>query len=162
MEAVYGGFWRRLVAYVIDITIVSLVQGAVSWIMYHQDWYAISIWPYLVPAIVAWLYFALGESSTWQATIGKRMLGVHVADENGNSISFLRASVRWICKIFSGLLLGIGYLMILFSVRKRGLHDVLAGTLVLRSHSRPAARFVHVPATLPGEDYWDGSQWVKR
>jgi uncharacterized RDD family membrane protein YckC len=147
---------------VIDISILTVFQGVVSWIMYQQDWYAASIWPYLVPAIVAWLYFALGESSTWQATLGKRMLGVHVADEHGNPISFVRASVRWVCKIFSGLFLCIGYLMILFSPRKRALHDVLAGTLVLRSHSRPAARLVHIPATLPGEDYWDGTQWVKR
>jgi len=82
--------------------------------------------------ILTWLYYTLSESSGSQATLGKKALGLVVTDEAGHRISFGRANGRYFGKIISGLLLCIGYLMAAFTDRKQALHDIMAGTLVLK------------------------------
>ena len=85
----------------------------------------------VVSFFFTWLYFALQESGAHQATIGKRMMGLRVFDMNGQRISFGRASGRYFAKILSALILLIGFVMIAFTARKQGLHDMIAGTVVL-------------------------------
>jgi uncharacterized RDD family membrane protein YckC len=80
----------------------------------------------------SWLYEALMESSSYQATLGKMIFGMKVTDLSGNRISFGRATGRHFAKWISGMILGIGYIMVGFTERKQGLHDLLAGTLVRR------------------------------
>jgi uncharacterized RDD family membrane protein YckC len=111
---------------------------------------------------LAWAYFALMESSPLQATLGKLALGIYVTDKNGDPITFARASVRYWFKLVSTGTLMIGWLMAAFTPRKRSLHDVLAGTLVLKK----ATLFVtpidsDLAAPMQGE-HWDGAQWVSR
>jgi uncharacterized RDD family membrane protein YckC len=81
----------------------------------------------------SWLYSALMESSSWQATLGKRALGLRVTDEHGERMSFAHATGRYFSKLLSAMTLGIGYLMVAFTDRKRGLHDMIANTLVVQS-----------------------------
>ncbi|HBK66344.1 MAG TPA: hypothetical protein DD000_23340, partial [Cyanobacteria bacterium UBA11166] len=71
------------------------------------------------------------ESSPKQATIGKQALGIVVTDLNNQPISFVTATIRHFSKILSGIILLIGYLMVLFTEKKQALHDMLAGTLVV-------------------------------
>jgi uncharacterized RDD family membrane protein YckC len=80
-----------------------------------------------------WLYEAILESSSKQATVGKMALGLKVTDEYGQRISFARASARYFSKILSRMILLIGYIMVGFTQRKQGLHDMIAGTLVVRT-----------------------------
>ena len=87
----------------------------------------------LVTIPTSWLYCALMESSSYQATLGKMIFGMKVTDLCGNRISFARATGRHFAKILSGLILCIGFIMVGLSERKQGLHDLLAGTLVRRS-----------------------------
>jgi len=82
--------------------------------------------------IVVWLYAALMESSARQATVGKMMIGVVVTDTDGNRLSFGRASARYFAKFVSGITLMIGFIMAAFTKRKQALHDIMAGTLVIR------------------------------
>jgi len=86
--------------------------------------------------IVSWLYFALMESSSKKATLGKMALGLIVTDINGARLSFGRASGRYFAKILSGIILNIGYIMAAFTEKKQALHDILAGTLVLEPKNR--------------------------
>lgn len=72
------------------------------------------------------------ESSAKQATLGKMALGIVVTDLEGARIGFGRATGRYFAKILSGLILGIGFLMAAFTERKQGLHDIIAGTLVVK------------------------------
>jgi uncharacterized RDD family membrane protein YckC len=81
--------------------------------------------------IVGWVYFAGFESSHMQATPGKAALGLKVTDLNGNQIGFGTATGRYFGRILSGILY-IGYIMVAFTERKQGLHDMLAGTLVVK------------------------------
>jgi len=80
----------------------------------------------------SWLYEALLESSSYQATLGKMIFGMKVTDLNGHRISFGRATGRHFAKWLSTMILCIGYIMVGFTERKQGLHDLLAGTLVRR------------------------------
>ena len=90
----------------------------------------------LLVQLISWLYFAAFESSPWQATPGKKVLGLRVTDLEARRISFIRASGRYFGKIISSLLFGIGFLMAGFTEKKQALHDMLAGCLVLRDPSR--------------------------
>jgi uncharacterized RDD family membrane protein YckC len=143
----YGGFWIRFVAFVIDAIVVAIVTipvsvlialfaglagGAVSMpgMGVHLVRFIIS---FAFSTLVNWIYEAALESSSHQATLGKMALGLKVTDTEGRQISFARASGRHFAKILSGMILVIGYIMAGFTERKQALHDVIAGTLVVRA-----------------------------
>lgn len=87
----------------------------------------------IISIIIDWLYFALMESSSKQATVGKMVLNIKVTDEMGNRISFARASGRYFGKILSSLILMIGYIMAAFTQKKQALHDILSNCLVVKN-----------------------------
>jgi uncharacterized RDD family membrane protein YckC len=121
---VYAGFWKRAVAIIIDGIILTIIGVLVNLLL--AEWLASTIGIFL-----GWAYMAGMESSERQATIGKSVMGIYVADLNGQRISFLRATGRYFAKILSALILFIGYIMAGFTARKQALHDILANTLVL-------------------------------
>jgi uncharacterized RDD family membrane protein YckC len=141
----YGGFWRRLLAYIIDAIILGIVIGAIDSIAMailrsgSGASAGATAGSSIFAIVVAWLYFALMESSSYQATIGKLALGMRVTDVNGQRISFARATGRWFAKILSSIILYIGFLMIAFTPQKRGLHDYVAGTLVYKASALQSA-----------------------
>jgi uncharacterized RDD family membrane protein YckC len=131
----YAGFWRRVGAVLIDGLILSVVTVPAGLSMGDGDPAGLgTLSPGLVTfsTVVQWLYYTLLESSSKQATVGKMALGIRVTDLDGGRISFGRATGRYFGKILSGLILGIGFLMAAFTERKQALHDLLAGTLVVR------------------------------
>ncbi|HKV26372.1 MAG TPA: RDD family protein [Candidatus Acidoferrum sp.] len=154
---VYAGFWLRFVAYVIDgiisgiafvILLVPLfvLTGAgagLGRIISGQDM-GDDLGAFLglgfifgffgIILLVSWLYYALSESSSWQATLGKKMLNLKVTDLNGQPISFARASGRYFSKIITGMIpLFIGYIMAGFTEKRQAIHDMIASCLVLRT-----------------------------
>jgi uncharacterized RDD family membrane protein YckC len=148
----YGGFWIRVVAAIIDTVVVRVVifpfkamfgLGSLAAGGFGMHDYSHPLaWPFLIfgggvlaliTICASWLYGALMESSSYQATLGKMIFGMKVTDLHGNRIDFLRATGRHFAKILSLLLLCIGFIMVGFTERKQGLHDMLAGTLVRRS-----------------------------
>jgi uncharacterized RDD family membrane protein YckC len=82
--------------------------------------------------VATWLYFALMESSSWQATLGKKMLGLCVTDLGGNRLTLGRATGRTFAKYLSSTTAGVGYLLCGFTKKKQALHDIVANCLVLR------------------------------
>lgn len=89
---------------------------------------------FVLGIVIQWLWFTIPESSGWQASPGKKLLGLKVTDENGERIGFGRANGRYWGKILSAMLLFIGFLMVAFTKKKQGLHDIMAGTLVVRNN----------------------------
>jgi uncharacterized RDD family membrane protein YckC len=141
----FGGFWRRVAAYLIDVIVLAVAMSIIGSIFgigttvsqlsdmtasysYNVDDVASG----LVSLVLGIAYFAGLESSAMQATLGKKALGMVVTDLNGNRISFLRATGRYLAKIVSAVILLIGFIMVAFTDRKQGLHDMMAGTLVWR------------------------------
>ena len=87
----------------------------------------------LVAVGLGWLYAAGLECSRWQATIGKRWMGMKVTDSQGERIGFLRATGRHAAKYLSALPCFLGFIMALFSSRGRAFHDRLADTRVVKA-----------------------------
>lgn len=138
---VYSGFWRRVAASLIDSVILSvvgfilgMVLGVVMVAGGTSDAEVVELTGNVVGLFLGWLYYALMESSSKQATIGKMVMGIKVTDLEGNQISFARASGRHFGKIISSLILLIGYLMMLWTEKKQTLHDMMAGCLVVKSN----------------------------
>ena len=145
----YGGFWIRVVAFFLDSIILSAVYVPVGLIFlvpsirvaHEHDWEQGPPVEFLGTLFVVmalfmastWLYEALLTSSTWQGTIGKRMLSLRVTDLEGKRISFARATGRFFGKFLSRMIMDIGFIMVAFTERKQGLHDLLAGTLVKKA-----------------------------
>ena len=134
----YGGFWIRVVAYIIDAILISLVFGVVTSIfgiryINMYDLSQIDPTTNLLSLAIAWLYFALLESSERGATVGKMAMGLRVVSNDGKRISFMNATGRYFAKILSAMIFCIGFIMIAFTDRKRGLHDMIASTLVIKT-----------------------------
>jgi uncharacterized RDD family membrane protein YckC len=152
-ERSYAGFWIRFVALIIDALIVGVVSsfvivpilasfgiiGSMSDMGNMDESYfaamiaALSGVMAIVNLVIYWLYFSIMESSSWQATLGKRAVGVKVVNEQGNRISFVTATIRYIGKMVSSAILMIGYLMAAFTAKKQALHDMIASTYVVKS-----------------------------
>ncbi len=142
----YAGFWLRFAARLIDGIIInigtwvlygilSVVLGASIYSLNSVDSGIGVVMVLLMQGIViasAWLYSALFESSVYQATPGKMAVGIKVVDLEGNQLTFGRATGRYFATVITGLTLGIGYIMAGFTEKKQALHDMIAGTLVIR------------------------------
>jgi uncharacterized RDD family membrane protein YckC len=152
----YAGFWLRFVAYIIDgvvsglaflillipLFILTGTGAALSKIGSGEDIddfvaaflsFGFLFGFFGIIFLVSWLYHALSESSSWQATLGKKMLNLKVTDMTGQPISFGRASGRFFGKIVTGMIpLMIGYIIAGFTEKKQAIHDMIASCLVLR------------------------------
>ena len=130
-ETPYAPFLQRVLAFFIDLLIVGIPLNI---FLARMDG-----WPFdlgalhsLGSTVAVWLYFAVQESSWRQATIGKNIMGLKVTDEYGERLSFGRATGRHFGKILSSMILAIGYFMAGFTEKKQALHDMIAGTLVVK------------------------------
>lgn len=142
----YSGFWIRVGAYLIDALILAfagaVVGGIVGVVMgvgmaaggsAESDIVAsANLVGNAIGLVMGMLYFTLMESSARRGTIGKIAVGIEVSDEQGRQLSFGRALGRYFAKFVSAIIMGIGYLMVGWTERKQGLHDMIAGTLVTR------------------------------
>jgi uncharacterized RDD family membrane protein YckC len=143
----YGGFWIRFVAAVIDgivvqavVMPVAVIAGflvGVAGLALSTAGQGLNLTALAIAGVFgllgSWLYEAVMESSSRQATLGKMALGLKVTDLQGNRMSFGRATARHFCKYISGMILCIGYIMAGFTDRKQALHDMIAATLVRRA-----------------------------
>ena len=153
MNSNYAGFWLRFVAIIID----GILLGCLQWLVLAPILAAVGIGVasgdmmntddpmammgalaalFSTVSLIGWvvniIYFSLMESSKYQATIGKLALSLKVTDLNGAPLDFTKALVRNLCKIISGMILLIGYIMAGFTEKKQGLHDIIANTLVVK------------------------------
>jgi uncharacterized RDD family membrane protein YckC len=154
----YAGLGRRFFAFIIDAimllilmtvaaTFFGLVQGVKYFYYITVQRAPISVLTEagtseaaLTPIVAAlgvlfiiipWLYFAGFECSRGQGTPGKTLLRIVVTDKDGNRISFARATLRHFFKYISALIIFIGFIMIGLTRKRQGLHDRVAGCLVL-------------------------------
>ncbi|HEX7326111.1 MAG TPA: RDD family protein [Rhodanobacteraceae bacterium] len=143
----HAGFWRRVAAWVVDALILAVVHWGL--LLLFAPWLLVpwallgagrfGLLPHLFEwglqpfgIVVWWLYFALFESSSLQATPGKLVIGLQVTDAYGRRVGFGRASGRYFGMYVSTLILCIGYLLAGWTARRQALHDVMAGCCVVR------------------------------
>ena len=92
----------------------------------------------LAVAAVAAVYFVVFESSRWQATPGKRLLGLRVETIEGKRLTPLRALGRHVAGAASWLTLNLGHALVALRPDRRALHDLIVGTRVSASRAMPA------------------------
>jgi uncharacterized RDD family membrane protein YckC len=156
----YAGFWIRFAAYLLDSIIIGIPVTILNFVVIFgfigstvgfealmdpnyietaelTDQEAISLLlGYLVSLIISLiitvLYYAGMHASKWQATIGKKLLGLVVTDLKGNRISFWRGLGRYLAMAFLSSIFMIGFIVAAFTEKKQSLHDLIAGTFVLK------------------------------
>jgi uncharacterized RDD family membrane protein YckC len=155
---VYAGLGRRLVAFIVDIiiillfdivamTVLGLTRGIQNSYFYFVQHVAVetlttegttaALYGSILAAygivliVIPWLYFAGFESSRSQATPGKLLMHIVVTDMTGNKPTFARVTLRHFAKFVSALIIFIGFLMIGLTKKRQGIHDAIAGCLVL-------------------------------
>ena len=137
VAGVPAGFWVRLLAWFIDsilliavqLLMLTLVPG-ISVESYYSD-ESLWTWPDTIMVLVGAAYYTVGVS-VYSTTIGKRALSLYVLRRDGTKVSGPRAFGRHLATGLSALVLFVGYLMIAFSSDKRGLHDHICDTIVVR------------------------------
>ena len=137
----YAPWYRRLAALLIDIALVKALVFLFSpgslvifTLIFGQHW--TDILPFLITFNGMWLWFApfiyMVVMQGWLSrTVGMFVLKTRVADANGKKIGWLKAVFRTFGYFLSGILLGLGFLPILFDKKRQGLHDKLTKTFVI-------------------------------
>lgn len=113
----YAHIFKRAFAYFIDALVLGALLAA-----FKANGLVLIVW---------WLYFAVLESSRYQGTLGKIALNMKVTDLNGRRINFVQATIRHFAKWLSGLIMGLGYIIALFTEKRQALHDMIASTVVV-------------------------------
>ena len=139
MEMRYASFWTRFLAALLDGiilyilgTVIGFAVGVVFAASTGGKSQGVESLGFVVGILIGWLYHALTESSAKQATLGKQALGIIVTDLNGARISFGKATARYFSKWISSITFLIGYIMAAFTEKHQALHDMIAGTLVIK------------------------------
>ncbi|WP_421764315.1 RDD family protein [Ekhidna sp.] len=120
----YAGFWPRLLAHNIDLLPILLLFYLFSFIVPRTDF------DYLMIGSIYFGYHILFEWM-WQATPGKRWAKIKVKTAQNDRVHFFQCVLRNLAKIISLIIFFGGFVMIFFNRQKRGLHDIIGGTLVL-------------------------------
>jgi uncharacterized RDD family membrane protein YckC len=146
-EHVCAPVWRRFVAAIFDVVLALALMFPIAlvlmWIMeaYHSQ---IGLSEFKSRGVMGstvallwivwfWIYCAAAESSVHQATPGKRLLRLKVSSTHGERVGFYQATCRYYAKFLSTFALLAGFVMAAFHSRRMSLHDMVAGTMVIRS-----------------------------
>jgi len=144
----YAGFWRRFWALLIDVIVTYFPIATVRVLLglpasgSFDPMLPTAWWAGTFEVVIDWLYAAFLISSPWRATLGQAVMDLHVTDLDGDRITFGRASARYFAQVLNLVTLGFGVLMQVFTARRQALHDLVSGTVVVRSR---AARAVAPP-----------------
>ena len=127
VDTLYGGFWTRFVAWIIDAIIISV---ALAIIRLATQGFEQSTSDALFNTVVAWTYFVVLTAARGQ-TVGKMAVGVKVVTAHGQKPGVGAVLLREVVgKTISAVILFVGFLLIAVDGRKRGLHDRIGSTFV--------------------------------
>ncbi len=122
----YATFWDRLLAHNIDLLFILIPLFVLEqWIVSNRILYLTAFGLYL-------LYHIVFEVSKWQASPGKRALRIKVVNEDGSKPGVFRCLARNLLKLISLIPLFGGFIMIVFTSNKQGLHDRLSGSIQVK------------------------------
>lgn len=162
----YAGFISRLIAFILDTVIVSFTIAATTWFLSvtatilqirtfvgfslgaiagSEELIDVLFGPYVATVFILGVIIIYHVFFTVFAgqTPGKALLGLRVVTVEGKRLSYLRALLRLVCYVLSGLAFYLGFLWIIVDDRRQGWQDKLAGTFVVYTWAaRPDERFL--------------------
>ena len=145
-ELFAGVLTRRAIAFVIDVLIIGVplaFLGKVIFVFglvtFGLGWFLFGL---MGPLAVIWalLYYGLTFGSAASATIGMRMVDLEMRTWYGGPAYFVLGAVHAVAYWLTGSFLTPFILLVgLFNSRKRLLHDMLVGTIVINNAARASA-----------------------
>lgn len=153
---IYGGFWIRFVALLIDGIILAVTSSAVQLLLLGTAFrpftnqrtpippdQAMAAFATMFGAMAVSMLVSVAFGASYEgffvaragATPGKMVVNLKVVRPNGAPVSMGRAFARYFAKWLSSLTLCIGYLIAAFDAEKRGMHDMIVDTRVVRADS---------------------------
>jgi uncharacterized RDD family membrane protein YckC len=160
------GFGRRLVAYIIDAIILSVVGGCLGFVLglatlplttdSPEASAGVNLLATLLGVTIWAVYFVAFWASTGQ-TLGKMAMGIKVVSADGSPVSWGKAILRYVGYIIGGLALWLGFIWVAFDAKRQGWHDKMAGTYVVRKETQFAAGDA---VTFVPSDAGSGVVWV--
>lgn len=123
----YAGFWIRFLAALLD----AIIIGIPTMIAYFAVVFGTGIQSLFYIINLAVVVLTIYLDGVKGGTPGKLILGLRIVNEDIKFIGIPKAILRYICKILSAIILGIGYFMIGWTQKKQGLHDKIAKTYVI-------------------------------
>ncbi|MDZ4164214.1 MAG: RDD family protein [Smithellaceae bacterium] len=169
IPSVYGGFWRRAAALLIDKAILMTLSifffflGVLAQLMASDSPQLMGdlffgratemaggflFIYYLAVAILGLLYFTYFIGYAAQ-TPGKMLFGLYVIRTDGKNMNYRQAFLRWIGYLLSGLVFYLGFLWVIFDRKRQGWHDKLADSIVIHI---PRDRIIPSPPPVVEED----------
>ena len=144
-EQVYGkpaGFWIRAIAVFFDGIILAvggvLIGGILGFLMSVSAGDVSGSTPFfnILGFVIGAVYYICMHGKYGQ-TLGKMLIGIKVIKINDEHLSYGTALLRYIGRTVNALTLFIGYIVVVFNRKKRGLHDFIAGTKVIYVKKSP-------------------------
>lgn len=139
---VYAGFWRRMAAYLLDILLLGIATAVIQALVapgtfaVDMDLVFLSSPSYwtalLISAGIEMAYFTVA-TGRWGRTFGKLLMGIKVVRVDGSKVTYWRAFGRFWGYSLCWLTWGIGFIVIAFNGQKRGLHDLVCDTVVIKA-----------------------------
>ncbi|MDA1175272.1 MAG: RDD family protein, partial [Chloroflexi bacterium] len=126
-----GGFWYRVLASFIDDILTS---GAVLFLISVIGYFSVPLVTSFAAGLIYWasLLYAPVLLGIWSTTVGKRALNMYVLKLDGSPVGFWRALGREVAKGLMAIPFGLTFWFVAFREDKRGLHDLIAGTVVVQ------------------------------
>jgi uncharacterized RDD family membrane protein YckC len=142
-----AGFWTRLIAHFVDQILLGIIVFVLSVIIagslvdtysngaLYFDWDTVPVfmwWLIGITIVLEVLYFTVAIGA-WGKTVGKAMLGIKVIRQDGSRVSFARSLARCLLYLIQlELIMGLSFLVIAFNPEKRGIHDMICDTGVVK------------------------------
>ena len=126
VDVIYAGFWRRCAGLVLDGLVLGCVSGFFTLLLGHDSAIATALG--ILAGVAYQVYFFTGTGQT----LGAKVMGVRVVGIDGHPLSVGAALARVLGAYVSGVLLGLGYLWMLWDANKQTLHDKMAGSVVIK------------------------------
>lgn len=153
-----AGLGSRAAAFIIDQIILLIVNiliiiGLLFMINgTFMDFFYADMPSYLIAGaiilifIIRWCYFFAFEYFSGGSTLGKKMVGIRVIQENGHSITLLSSLLRNLLRIIDSLPMNylVGMLMIFFHSKHKRLGDLVAGTIVVHERRKKKMKFTPI------------------
>lgn len=134
-EFKYAGFWIRFLALILDGIVLGLigylVAGGEIVTIDMTDGINVSVNFFGANTIIPIIY-TLGFWMWKSATPGKMILGLKIVETDGKNISVVKAVIRYLGYIVSGIVFLLGFIWAAFDGKKQGWHDKIAGTYVVK------------------------------
>ncbi len=132
----YAGFWMRFWAYLLDLIVISSINQLLIFPVFRFLDFPIAKEHMFTPiailtALTMYVYFVL-MTKFFRQTIGKMVFGLKVVNLTGGSLSWSTVLIREVIgKFISKTILLVGFLVVAFTPRNQGVHDLFSDTSVI-------------------------------